>query len=437
MKRESRRAQTSAHAHRVAADAASPLGCRHTGGMEIRPVTADELPAFLRAGEAAFHEDVTQEEIDQALPLFEPERTLAAFDGPDIVATTGIFTRELTIPGALLSVAGVTAVGVLPTHRRRGLLTELMRRELDDVRAAGEPVAALWASEPVIYGRFGYGLAARHAELTVRSGGARLRPGIPAPEGRTVLLEPKAAVDRIAPLYDRVRRGRVGHLDRPGPWWGKRIDDPESRRDGRGALRAAVHEAPDGTVDGYVLYGVKLDWSDGPTSTVMVRELVADGPAATAAVWSYVIGLDLTRTVELWPVPVDEPIADLIEGPERSRMQLGQNLWIRLVDVDAALAARTYGAPFEVVFEVDDAFCPWNTGRHRLVWDGAAATCARTDAAADIALGAADLGAAYLGGTSLAALASIGRVREQRAGAVEPVAHAFRITREPWCPEIF
>jgi len=406
--------------------------------MEIRPVNSDEFPAFLRTTEGAFHEDVTDEDVASWAKVFEPERSLAVLEDGAMVATAAALTRELTLPGAHMSVACITAVGVLPTHRRRGLLTELMRRQLDDVRAAGESVAALWASEPVIYGRFGYGLAARHGFATVPTTGARLRAGLPAPAGRTVLLEPADAVERIAPLYDRVRRERVGHLDRSGAWWELRVYDPEAHRGGRGALRAAVHEAPDGTVDGYALYGVKLDWSDGgPNSVVVVRELVTDGPAAVAGVWSYLLGLDLTRSIEAWPFAPDLPPNEIVEGPQRPRTTLGSNLWVRLVDVDAALAARTYNAPFAVVFEVEDAFCPWNTGRHRLVWDGSLATCEPTDDAPDLALGVGELGAAYLGGPSLTALASVGRVRELRAGALDPVSLAFRSAREPWCPEMF
>jgi predicted acetyltransferase len=407
--------------------------------MEIRPATPDETPTFLKAAEAAFHEDVHPDDVEMWGKVFEPERSLAVFDGRDIVATTAIFTRELTIPGGLVTAAGVTAVGVLPSHRRRGLLTQLMRRQLEDVRAAGEPVAALWASEQAIYGRFGYGLAAAHATLTIRTPGTHLHPDVPAPAGRTVLAEPSEAVPRIAPLYDRLRRRRVGHLDRAGAWWARRVRDPEHMRDGRNPLRAAVHETPDGEVDAYVLYAVKSGWHDGPDATALVRELVADGPAATAAAWAYVLGLDLTRTLEYWIAAPDVPFADLLRGPHRARVELGQNLWIRLVDVPAALAARTYGAPLDVVLEVEDAFCPWNAGRYRLAAGapGSAATCEPTGAPADLALSAADLGAAYLGGTSLAALAGIGRVRELRDGALEPVANALRIARAPWCPEIF
>src|SRR3954470_6189067 len=170
--------------------------------MEIRPVTGDELEAFLRTFEGAFHDDVHAEDVELFSQLIEPARTLAAFDGGAMVATAGIFPRELTVPGAVVRVAGVTLVGVMPTHRRRGLLTDLMRRQLEEVRAAGEPVAALWASESAIYGRFGYGTAARHAGITLRTEGARLAAATPAPSGRVVLLEPSAAIERMAPLYD-------------------------------------------------------------------------------------------------------------------------------------------------------------------------------------------------------------------------------------------
>jgi predicted acetyltransferase len=409
--------------------------------MEIRPATADDAEPFLHTVNAAFHSGFHPDDLTMFRSLFEPERSLVAMDDGRMVGGAGIYTRELTIPGAVMGIAGVTLVGVLPTHRRRGVLTALMRRQLDDVRAGGEAVAALWASEGAIYGRFGYGCAARHADLTLRTAGARLAPAMPAPAGRTTLLDPPDAIERIAPLYERVRRGRVGHLDRTDPWWRRRTGDPEHRREGRSPLRAAVHEDDAGAVDGYVLYAVKQGWNDGPDGQVFVRELLADGPEATAAMWAFLLGLDLTRSVEWLLGPPDEPYGEIVSGPQNPRLELGANLWIRLVDVPAALAARAYAAPLDVVVEVDDAFCPWNSGRWRLATapadDTFAATCEPTDAPPDIACSAADLGAAYLGGTTLASLAAIGRVLERSPGAVERASRAFRWTREPWCPEIF
>jgi predicted acetyltransferase len=406
--------------------------------MDLRPVTAAELPAFIRATEAAFHEDVHAEDEREYSGLLEPERTLAAFDGGDIVGTTAIFTRELTVPGGLVPVAAVTAVGVLPTHRRRGVLTALMRRQLDDARAAGEPIAALWASEPAIYGRFGYGLASRVAEVRLRSAGVGLLPSTPEPDGRMALVDPAEAMPRLAPLYDAVRRARPGHLDRSEVWWRHRVYDPEHRRDGRSALRAVVHEAPGGAVDGYALYAVKdEEWVDGPNAEVLVRELVADGPRATAAMWTFLLGLDLTRSIQWQGAAPDEPLDHLLAGPQRPRIELYQGLWVRLVDVGAALAARAYARPLDVVLDVADGFCPWNAGRWRLEADASGARCERTDAPADLALDVTDLGAVHLGGPSLEALAAIGRGRELRPGALRAAALAFRGDREPFCPEIF
>ncbi|HEX2103168.1 MAG TPA: GNAT family N-acetyltransferase [Solirubrobacteraceae bacterium] len=406
--------------------------------MDLRPVTADELEAFVAATQGAFHKDVHAEDLEEERRLFEPARSLAVFDGREIVATSGIYTRELTVPGGVVTAAAVTAVGVRPTHRRRGLLSRLMRRQLDDVRAAGEPVAALWASEPAIYGRFGYGLASFHADVRLHTPGARLHPRAPAPDGRTLLLDPGAAVARIAPLYDAVRRARPGHLDRPERWWRHRVYDPEHERAGYGALRAAVHEAPGGAVDGYALYRVKHgEWIEGPDATVAVGELVADGPAATAALWAFLLGLDLTRTIEWWWAAADEPLFELLAGPHRPQTALAPNLWIRLVDVGAALAARTYAAPVGVVLEVADELCPWNAGRWRLEGDDTGAACARTDAPADLGISVADLGAVYLGGRSLDALAAAGRVDERSDGALRRATAAFRGPREPLCPEIF
>jgi predicted acetyltransferase len=175
--------------------------------------------------------------------------------------------------------------------------------------------------------------------VTVQTAGARLAPEVPSPSGRMLLLEPKAAIPRIAALYDRLRRERVGHLDRAGAWWKRRVRDSERLRDGRSALRAAVHESDDGAVAGYVLYAVKGGWDDGPDGRAHIRELIADGPGATAALRAYRRGIDLPGPVEWHVAPSDEPLAELVAGPRNARFEMGPNVWIRLVDVRTALAA--------------------------------------------------------------------------------------------------
>jgi predicted acetyltransferase len=395
--------------------------------MELRPAARDEMDDFGRAVMSAFHSELTDEDRRHYERIDEPERSLAWFDDGRIVAATGIYSRQVTVPGGVMPCAAVTAVGVVPTHRRRGLLTEMMRRQLEDVRAAGDPVAILWASEGGIYGRFGYGIAARIGRLTARRPLARL--AAPPPPGDPLRAGPAGDhVEAMRAVYERVRRERPGMLDRPGPWWDHRLYDPESERRGAQPLRAVL------VPDGYAIYAVRADRDeDGPSGEVAIRELVAATPAARALLWAFLLDQDLTQTISWALAPPDEPLWLMLTDPDAVRVGLSSALWARLVDVAAALGARTYASDPDVVLEVSDAFCPWNTGRYRLAGGG----CERTEAEPDLALDASALGAAYLGGTTLRELAGAGRIVELHPGALARASAAFRGEVAPWCPEIF
>jgi predicted acetyltransferase len=405
-----------------------------------QPVDAGELEAFERAIRRAFHEDGHPEDVAHFLRTLEPERTLAVRDGGEIVGGAAVVSRALTVPGgAAVPVAAVTAVGVTPGHTRRGHLGRLMRRQLDDVRAAGdEPIAALWASEGAIYGRFGYGLATRAITYELRLPDARLRADAPVPVDGPRVLAPAGAREAMAGVYDAVRRQRPGMLDRTAPWWEHRLHDPEHLRKGFSPLRAAVQPGPDAEPAGYALYAAKTSWDDsGPAGQVALRELVATTPEARAGLWDHLLHLALMRTLR-WRLAGDgDPLPHLLASTDPLTSRAGHGLFVRLVDVDRALAARAYAAPLSVVLDVDDAFCPWNAGRHCLTSDGATARCEPTGDEPDLALAAEALGAAYLGGTSLESLAGAGRVCELRPGALREAALAFRGATEPWCPEIF
>jgi predicted acetyltransferase len=398
--------------------------------VEPAPISPQEIPAFVENVFAAFHNDVSEHEMARWKRVLEPERTLALRDRGRIVAGTGIFSRRLTVPGGEVPMAGVTLVGVKPTHRRRGLLTALMRRQLADVHEEGrEAVAALWASEGAIYGRFGYGMATTTGNLDVDKRDARLRS---RPKLAVELMTPPDALEAMRALHDTIRPTWPGMLDRDGPWWDDRIDDPEEEREGAWPLRAAV------VPDAYALYSVKRSWADGrSTSEVIVREVVAVTPEAGAAIWGFLLGLDLTTRLLYWLAPADEPLQHMITEAYAVKMRIGDGLWVRLVDLPRALRERSYAEPFEVVLEVADDVCPWNAARWALRFDGTTATCGRTAVAADLELGVAELGAAHLGGTTLAVLARAGRVRELRDGALARASRAFRAERAPWCPEIF
>jgi predicted acetyltransferase len=395
--------------------------------MELRPATRDEYEDFSVAAMSAFHRELTDDDRERYARIDEPERSLAWFDDGRIVATTAAFTRTLTVPGGTVGCAAVTAVAVVPTHRRRGLLTAMMRRQLDDVRERGEPVAALWASEGAIYGRFGYGISTAQAELTARRPAARLAA---TPQPAVSLRAGPAGehLEVMRAVHERVRPGRPGLLDRPGGWWQERLHDAEADRRDAQALRAVVTE------DGYALYATRPGRDDdGPAGEVVVRELVAATPEARATLWAFLLDQDLTRTVSWQMAPVDEPLWLMLTEPGAVRRRVVDGLWVRLVDVPAALSAREYATGLDVVLEVADAFCPWNEGRYRL----AGRTCEPTDAEPHLALDAAALGAAYLGGTTLRELAEAGRVRELSPGALDRASAAFRAGVAPWCPEMF
>ncbi len=398
--------------------------------MEPAPVNRAEVGDFAAAIWGAFHSEMHDDERARWEATLEPERTLAIRDRGQFVAGAGIFSRRLTVPGGEVPAAAVTLVGVRPTHRRRGLMSTLMRRQLNDVHEAGrEPVAALWPSEPIIYGRFGYGLATMAGGLRVATYNAELRtPSSASYE----LLAPTDALPAMRDVFDAVRPSIPGMIDRDGPWWDNKVFDPEHLRDGAEPMRAVV------TDGAYALYSVTRKWDDeGPKSEVAVHDALAVSPEAETALWTYLLGLDLVRRLSWELAPSDHPLPHMVTNTSFVQVNTGYALFVRVVDLPKALTSRTYAEPFEVVLEVADDDCPWNAGRWALRWDGTTATCARTATPAGLELGAAELGAAYLGGTALATLARAGRVRELRSGALASANRAFRGDRDPWCPEVF
>jgi predicted acetyltransferase len=401
--------------------------------LETRTLTPDDLDAVWQVLEHAFGGPNNPDDRPVEFALVDPKRFYGTYDGDRPVATGGSFDLTMTIPGGVRQVAGVTWIGVSPTHRRQGLLTALKRRMLDDLHAAGEPVAALWASEGAIYQRFGYGPAAWNVSLSVPSKAAFNRPV----QATGVRLEtPDAAV--LAPVYDAVAARALGWYARDAKWWDYRLHDPASHRSGASPLLAVLADGPDG-VEGYALYATKQDWEGGVSaSSVAVRELVAKDPATKARLWRYLLDLDLMKTVNVYFAGTDDPLLHLLAEPRAALGRLKDNLWFRLVDVPAALTARAYSTDVDVVLEVDDAFCPWNAGRYRLIGGVDGATCEPTTDAADLAVHAGDLGAAYLGGTTLVARAAAGHVTELRPGTLAPASLAFSWpTTSPYAPLVF
>ena len=418
----------------------------------IRPVSSDEFDGFHAVDMHAFNSSpLTGENRERDVARIEFDRTLAAFDGPVQVGTAGAYSFQLTVPGSrTLPAAGVTWVAVLPSHRRRGVLTSLMRRQLADIRERGEPVAVLWASEATIYPRYGYGRAMWHADLTLYRGEGALARQVPVDGGlRLRIAEPAAVRPELAKVYEAVLASRPGFIARNEAWWQSAVFDPVDERQGASPLHCVLAE-DDGGPRGYALYSGVNSWDAEtalPDGVVTVRELVCADPAASASVSADLLGRDLITEFRLRRRPVDDPLLYQLADPRRARPRLKDALWARIIDVPGALAGRRYSAPVDTVIDVRDNLVPSNAGRWRLTTaepaaadrNGLEASCvpAAASAPADLALDIAELGAAYLGGTPLGALAGAGLVAERRAGAVRKLSAAMSWDPAPWCPISF
>ena len=340
--------------------------------MEIRPCrTADELRDAVGAIVHYFGRDRPDEDwLGRWLEVFELERMHAAVDDDGrVVGGAGAFAFRMTVPGgAQLPTAGVTVVGVLPTHRRRGILRSMMRAQLDDVHARGEPLAALWASEETIYGRYGYGLASLNVQFDVDKVARRVPPGRgdgrPRAPGR--LRRPPGSSCRRSTTRCSGSRRACTSAPRPGGRTAQLVD-PENFRFGGSPKHIAVLEV-DGEPQAYAIYRLHVSFGDlGPETKLRTLEVVAATPAATASIWRYLLDVDWTKTVSASLQPVDHPLLLLLARPNFSKPTLSDGIWVRLVDVGAALSGRSYAAAAApLVFDVRDAFCPWNEGRWRL-----------------------------------------------------------------------
>jgi predicted acetyltransferase len=404
--------------------------------VRLRTAAPADLDAISDLLELVFLEAPSESRRAAEQAMTEIERSLVAEHDDQVVGHTTTLTRNLTVPGAIVPAAHVTGVGVAPTHRRRGILTAMMRQQLEDLATAGrEPIAVLWASESAIYPRFGYGPASARLSLEITNREVRLTapPTLP-PGGRLRLIKPAEAGDELAAVYERVRADRVGLSSRGEKWWNHLLTNHPGENEGQADRRGVLYEDEDGPA-GYAIWRAEGKWAEwGPDGVIAVREMVADGSEAYDAIWRFLLGIDLTRTVKHWSAAVDEPVQYLVDDPRRLGRRYLDGLWVRLLDLPAALEARHYTMPIDAVVEVDDPLLPANQGRWRLAGGPDKVTCTRTDDAPDFACSITDLGAAYLGGTSLAALAAAGRVR-RLTGNLPSVAFGWH--RQPNAIEVF
>ncbi|MDA3646488.1 GNAT family N-acetyltransferase [Saccharopolyspora indica] len=405
------------------------------GELSARGLRADESEAFFGVFSDAFLNDSLRSAAAGGLygPTFRLERAHGVFDGDVMIGGTGRIEQEITVPGpAQCPLAAVTAVGVAPGNRRRGVLTALMRAQLDALHGNGTPIAALFASEAGIYGRFGYGIASYESHLVVPRGAAFL-PTVEVDDRRIREVDREQGVEIARARYSAVAADRIGWLSRSDGSWEARVLDWPTVRSDLGAPRFAVHP------DGYAIYRAKREWTPrGPAYQLHIAELVATTPQAYAALWRYLLDFDLVAEVHWRKAALDEPVLGMLANPRAVDRRVLDALWVRLVDLDRALMTRRYAAPLDVVLDVTDRFCPWNEGRWRLRADASgSATATRTEDAGHVSLDITDLAAAYLGGSTLAALARSGRVVEHEPGTLVATSRAFATDCAPHCQEGF
>jgi predicted acetyltransferase len=396
--------------------------------VEVRTIAEDEFETWMRAIESAFGGHVSPEDVQNERKVIDPARCLAAFDGDDIVGCASSVVFEMTVPGGTIPTVGITGVGVVPTHRRRGVNTALMRRQLDDIRDGGLAIAALFASEGGIYGRFGYGLATLDAFVDIETSRSAFIPGSEG-DGRVRLLDREAAKERYLSMYDRSRLTRPGAMKKSPNWFDYEFADKHFGEERK--FFFALHETGN-DCDGIAAYTIKHEWDLVPKNIVELYDLDALTPSVYAQMWRFVLDLDLVSKVTAWSRPADEPLLHLLREPRRLNMRLKDGMWVRLLDIPRALTARRYPHDGRVVFDVRDAFCPWNEARYILDVGAEGATCEQTEDEADLLLTTNELAAAYLGGASFSQLHRAGRVSEERAGAIGTADAMFTWDPPPW-----
>ncbi len=405
--------------------------------ISTRPITKNEIERFRQQLYRGFGEDLDEEDRDSErfLALMPLDLTVAAFDGDEMVGTLAAFEFDVTVPGgATVAMTGTTVVTVQPTHRRQGALTAMMRDHLDAVARRGDALAGLWASETGIYGRFGFGHASSKDEVEAPTLAVTIGT---ASEGTVRLIDPDGVVEVLAPIYDAARRNRPGMLSRSREWWAHSVvRDPPHRRDGMSAKRFVVYQA-DGSAEGYVIYVQKSDWSgEVPLGHVKVIEAISTTDRAHTGLWHYLANIDLFPRIRWWNMPVDDPLWWKLAEPRRLVRKRGDALWVRIMDLPAALEARSYETDGSIRIAVEDPFRADISGVYELAVSDGVGKCVAVDGNADVSLGVDALGALYLGGSNAVSMAAAGKI-DGAADRVSLLHRLFLTDVAPWCEEVF
>jgi predicted acetyltransferase len=408
-----------------------------TEEIVLRNPSEAEFARFIAPLSIAFNQEMSEAAIENDRRTIELDRFLGALEGDSVVGCGGAYSLTLTVPGGEVGAAGITAIGVLPSHRRRGILRQMMNWLFAQARERGEPVAILWASEAAIYQRFGFGPGTLQTNLDMIKDKIRFTRSVDPP-GRIRIVDLDEAVERFPSVYEQVQGATPGTVSRTEARWRyETLADAEWMRYGNGSKVLALHET-DGVPDGYVVYRTRGDWDQsGPKGVLTVLEVCAIGPPVEQALWQWIVGIDLIGTIRAWRGPAPHPLQLLVTEPRRLGTTLTDGTWLRIIDLPAALGARSYRGAGRLVFDVTDEYCPSNAGRWRLTvtGDGSAGNAAVAEVsphvAPDLTFDISDVAAIFLGAFRVSDLARAGRVRECRPGGVAAADDLFASSRAP------
>ncbi|MFJ9853658.1 GNAT family N-acetyltransferase [Streptomyces sp. NPDC101150] len=408
---------------------------RTIGDDDLRDWIAALATGFLRPAEAS-DEDIAFRKAD-----YDPERTWGAYDGGRCVATFRSFAQELTVVGgAVVPADAVSAVTVLPTHRRRGLLSRIMANDLRAAKERGDVVASLIAAEYPIYGRFGFGPASWTTSWRIDTARAALDPRHAAPEsgGRIDLATPEEVREFGPGLHDRFRVQVPGAVSRNHWWWQRDTGAVRLSGDAAGERHHAVYRSPTGEIEGLASYSYEARWeAKRPENTAHVHRLIATSPAAERALWQYLCSIDWVRHVTTGYRAPDDLLPDFLGDPRAAAVdEHSDYLWLRPLDVPRLLEARTYPVAATLVLEVEDR-AGLAGGRFLLDASPAGTSCTPTTRSAELTLDVSELGALCLGDAAAGRLAALGRIQEERPGALATADALLRTARRPWCPDLF
>ena len=390
--------------------------------IELRTSTWNDFPSVKVINARGENGYRSQVDFDAHRLVFTPDRSIMAFDGKNMVGNALSYEMDMYIPGGISKIAAVASVSVQATHRRKGINRSIMKYQLEDIHSRQEPLAVLQASESIIYGRYGYGMASFESNLEIEK--TRSAYAIDhASEGQPYFIEESEAREIFPQIYSKAIENRVGMVRRRENWWEFRFREPGLK--GGDPKSWFVKYQKNGEADGYLRYTIN-------DAELNIIELIASSHEAYSSLWRLCLDMDLVDTIKAEHRPADEELKWMLADPRRLVEHSSDRYWVRLVDVKKALSQRSYSVDGSLTLEVKDSFLPWNQEVVELRSESGESSCATSNRNPDIVLSAGDLGAVYLGGINFSTLLAAGRIEEVTKGSVTKANLMFSTTRNPW-----